>query len=247
MARTAINLYSVRELNEPLLNIIDRVANAGYDGIQFSGELRNVSATAVRKKLDETDLTTVGAHIDIGQLEGNLDETTRTYHDTLGCGSAVVPYLDESQFTTATDADRTADRLESLAARFHDRGWALHYHNHAHEFTKLGTGTAIERLIDQTDYLGIELDVGWAFYSGHDPANFIDRYGDRINLVHMKDVTTDTDSRTPFCEIGVGDVNMHSCAAAAHAAGAEWLIYEHDQPDDPVASIDVGATFINSL
>ncbi|PSP71903.1 sugar phosphate isomerase/epimerase, partial [Halobacteriales archaeon QH_6_68_27] len=38
MVRTAINLYSVRELDLPMPEILDRVAAAGYDGVQFSGD-----------------------------------------------------------------------------------------------------------------------------------------------------------------------------------------------------------------
>ena len=32
-----MNLYTVRELNEPLLDVLDRIADAGYDGVQFGG------------------------------------------------------------------------------------------------------------------------------------------------------------------------------------------------------------------
>jgi len=62
-------------------------------------------------------------------------------------------------------------------------------------------------------------------------------------LIHMKDMTADGE----FAEIGEGVVDMAGCAAAAADAGGEWLIYEHDEPADPAASIDAGAEFLESL
>ncbi|WP_229380144.1 hypothetical protein [Haloterrigena salifodinae] len=42
-------------------------------------------------------------------------------------------------------------------------------------------------------------------------------------------------------ELGDGEVDTDACAAAARDAGAEWLLYEHDEPSDPVASLGYGA------
>jgi len=49
------------------------------------------------------------------------------------------------------------------------------------------------------------------------------------------------------CEIGEGDVAVAACVEAARAAGIEWLVYEHDDPTDPAASIDTGAAFLKSV
>jgi len=80
---------------------------------------------------------------------------------------------------------------------------------------------------------------------GENPAELIERYENQVDLVHMKDMDTSVDRG--FVEIGTGDVDMEACADAADDAGATWLIYEHDQPEDPAASIDAGADFLNDL
>ena len=244
MVKTAINLYSVRELDEPLLDKLDRVAAAGYDGVQFSGGLDDADPAAVVEKLAETGLEPTGAHIGIDELEGDLEATHDLYAETLGCGSAVVPYLDETHFETAAAVDKTAERLAALAADAEAYDWPVHYHNHAHEFVDLGGETAFERFAELAPDVGLELDVGWALVGGYDPAALIERYADRIDLLHMKDMAVET---RDFCEIGEGDVDMQACADAAREAGTEWLIYEHDQPDDPAASIETGAAFLDSL
>ena len=244
MAKTAINLYSVRELDEPLLDILDCVAEAGYDGVQFSGGLRDADPAEVVAKLDETGLEPTGAHIGIEELEGDIEATHELYTETLGCGSAVVPYLDETHFETEAAVEETAERLAALATDAGRHDWPVHYHNHDHEFVDLGEETAFERFAELAPGVGIELDVGWALVGGFDPTELIERYADRIDLLLMKDM--DVESKD-FREIGEGDVDMQACADAARDAGVEWLIYEHDQPDDPAESIETGAAFLDSL
>ncbi|WP_225336443.1 sugar phosphate isomerase/epimerase family protein [Halomicrobium urmianum] len=245
MVRTAINLYSVRELDESVEEILDRVADAGYDGVQFSGGRTwgEAGPEKIREKLDETGLEVTGAHVGIDELEDDQEATVEAYR-TLGCDSVVVPYLDATEFESTDAVDQTIDRLQLLQDQLEDYNIELHYHNHDHEFVDLGEHTGFDRLIDGTSEIGFELDVGWAAAGGSDPVELLDRIGERGPLVHMKDV--DLDTNTPV-EIGTGDVDMEACARAASEAGADWLIYEHDFPSNPTVSIERGAEALSLL
>lgn len=244
MAQTAINLYSVRELEEPMLEIVDRVADAGYDGIQISGGFRDATPEEVANRIEERGLAVSPAHIGIEALEDDLETTVEDYKDTLGAPGAVVPALSEDHFDSADAVDRTAERLTALADELSAHGWDLHYHNHAREFVDIGEETALERIIRQVKDVRIELDVGWALVGGMDPVEFINEYGDSIDILHMKDMDA---GKEEFREIGEGDVDMAACAEAGHNADVEWFIYEHDDPADPATSIDAGAAFLNDL
>ena len=246
MARTAINLYSVRDLSEPFSDILGRAADAGYDGVQLSDGFQDASPEEGRDRMAELDLSATPPHIDIESLEDEVEATLREYEETLGTSSVVVPYLGEEHFESAEKVDETARRLLDLAEALDEYGWDLHYHNHAHEFTDLSGETGLERLLRQTgDDLLLELDVGWALVGGVDPVDFIETYGNRIELLHMKDMVTSEERG--FREIGDGDVDMEACAQAGHAAGVDWFIYEHDQPVDPIKSIATGGKFLNKL
>lgn len=242
MARTAINLYSVRALDEPLLAVLDRVADAGYDGVQFSGGGGDATVPAVRSKLDETALDVAAAHVGLEALEADLDATAAAYA-SVGCDGVVVPYLEEANFESVDAIQAAADRLSALVGRLADRGLALHYHNHAHEFDTVEGERALDRLLAAAPAVGLELDVGWAAAAGDDPVARIERFGDRIALLHAKDMRLDPRA---FAEIGEGDVPMADCLAAATAAGVDWLVYEHDDPADPVASIERGAAYLDA-
>lgn len=241
MTRTAINLYSVRDLEEPTTAILDRVADAGYDGVQFSGGVGE-DIDAVRRALADHGLDVTPAHVSVGDLEADFEETLARY-DELGCDGVVVPWLPPEVFANEAAVSETVDHLARLADRVRAAGFSFHYHNHDQEFQSVGATTGFDRLISETDFC-IELDVGWALVGGHDPAALIEMIGDRGPLVHLKDV--DSESGTPV-EIGTGDVDMQACADAARSVGTEWLIYEHDHPEDPVESIEHGAQFLASL
>jgi sugar phosphate isomerase/epimerase len=247
MTRTAINLYSVRELDEPMEKILDRVAAAGYDGVQFSGGFRDATPAEAAAKLDEHGLDPAPAHVGAETLEDDLDATLEAYRDTVGCGGAVVPHLGEQHFESASAVDETATRLSELAGTLAEADWSLSYHNHDHEFVDLDGEQALERLLAASEGVDLELDVGWAQVGGVDPVEFVEAHGDRIDILHMKDMDVEAGPRGDYREIGEGDVDMAACAAAGADAGVEWLVYEHDKPEDPAASIDAGAAFLNAL
>jgi sugar phosphate isomerase/epimerase len=238
--QTAINLYTVRNLDEQTLDILERVAAAGYDGVQFSGGFGDATIGEVADALDDLGLGVTGSHVDVSDLESDPDGVAEQCA-RVGSDSVVVPYLDADQFETRAAVEATADRLDDIAAAFVDRDLPVHYHNHAHEFTDLD-GTTGYDLLGDLSAVDLEVDVGWVETAGHDPVAVLDRYADRVDLVHMKDMT-DGD----FCEIGDGDVDMAACADTARAADASWLIYEHDDPDDPAESIEAGAAFLQDL
>ena len=240
MVRTAINLYSVRDLDLPMDEILDRCAAAGYDGVQFSGGFGGLSAQELADHLDDLDLAVTAAHVDVDELESDPAEVV-DFHETVGADGAVVPWLGPERFESREATLETADRVDGMGADMQEHGFDLHYHNHDHEFAAFDDTTGFEVFADHTDAL-LEPDVGWIETAGHDPVEILERYGDDIEIVHMKDMDDGE-----FCEIGDGDVDMQACADTAREIDAEWLVYEHDQPADPAASIDTGAEFLADL
>ncbi|MDG5759070.1 sugar phosphate isomerase/epimerase [Natronococcus sp. A-GB1] len=243
MPKTAINLYSVRDLDNSLSEVLERVADVGYDGVQFAGEYSPLydDPDALAETLDARRLEATPPHVDIETLENDRDAVREAYAP-LGIDGVVVPWLDPERFESATAVDETAARLDALAADLAEDGWELFYHNHDHEYADLDEGAAFERFLESTD-VGLELDVGWALAAGDDPAERLRKLEGRVRTVHLKDM--DLGGTEPaFAELGEGDVDVQACVEAAADAGAEWLVYEHDDPDDPAASLAHGAAFL---
>lgn len=245
MPKTAINLYSVRALEESITQVLDRVGNAGYDGVQFAGEYSPLHGNpeAIAETLERHGLEVVPPHVDIAALEDDREAVLEAF-DSFDIDAVVVPWLDAEHFQSTAAVDAATKRLNALAADLADDGLSLHYHNHDHEYTDLDGEWAFDRVIHGTE-IGLELDVGWALIGGDDPAERIRTLGNRAELIHMKDMTTGVNPE--FVKIGDGDVDMQACARAAEAVDTEWLVYEHDDPADPATSIEHGVAFLNDL
>jgi sugar phosphate isomerase/epimerase len=237
--RPAIQLYTLRDLDESLPDLLRRVGETAFEGVEFAG-LGGSTPKDIRDALDDAGLDAAAAHVAIENLDTNFDATVDAYRE-LGCDRIVVPYLDESYFASETDVTDTARRLTELGAQLDAHGIALGYHNHDHEFADLDGASAFDLLAEETD-LDLELDVGWASAAGRDPVDLLRHLRGRVPVVHLKDATGDRP-----VELGEGDLDLDACVEAASEAGTEWLVYEHDEPDDPEESLAHGAETLASL
>jgi len=244
MVDIAVQLYTLRSLDAPLPELLDRVGAAGFDGVEFAYRVRESPIDDVLTALDRNGLEAASAHVSIDLLEDEYAETT-AFYDRLGVDTLVVPWLDPNHFETTAAVDAVAKRLDGLARRLADDGFRLAYHNHDQEFATVDGTYAMERLLSRTDNrVGFEIDVGWALVGGADPVALIDRYADRITHVHAADVDVD---RGASVALGNGDVDLDSVITSARRADVEWLVYEHDDPSDPVASTENGAKTLEEL
>lgn len=239
--RTAINLWTLRNVEEPLPRILEHVADAGFDGVQFSGGLRDTSVSALGETLETTGLDVTTPHVGFDQIEDDFEATVDTY-TSLGCTSLTIPYLDPACLDDAAAVQSTIDRLTQLQARLANCDLELHYHNHDAEFEAVAGQLVFDRLLDETT-LQLELDVGWVSEAGSDPIERLRQVEDRCTFVHMRDVTADGGD----AELGDGVVDLGACAETAHDIGAEWLIYERIDPPNFIASLEHAAGFLGEL
>lgn len=244
MTRTAIQLYTLRNLEEPLPETLERIAETDFDGVELAFSAADVDLDAVSATLDRTGIKIAGALVSRRQLEESLAETI-TMAEQLDYDTIGLSWLDEEHFATAEAVEQTAELLTSFGNRLSEHNIQFLYHNHDQEFVDVGSRKAYDLLVDAVGpSVSFELDVGWAAAGGHDPVELLERLDGRAPLVHLKD--TDTARRVPV-EIGNGDIDMEACAHAAREAGAEWLVYEHDFPDFPVRSLHHGAETLSQL
>ena len=240
--RTAIQLYTLRDLEHSLPDLLELVADTDFDGVEFAG-LGGTDPEQVAATLSKTGLDVAGAHVPIEELSENFEETVETYR-AIGCETLVVPLLEAKQFQSVEAVTETAQQLDDLAHRLLGMDMRLCYHNHDFEFVSIDDGDAFDRLVAKTGDVGFELDVGWAKAAGRDPVALLEHLSGRVPLVHLKDVAVESNDPT---ELGNGDLESAACVHAARRAGTEWLIYENDDPEDPETSLFHGAEMLESL
>ena len=283
-ARAAIQLHTLRATDAPLPETIRRVADAGFEGVEFAGAFLESDPHAVRDALDDVGVTPVAAHVDLARIEGNPEAVAdRLRH--AGCRHAVVPHLGGGFFRTNADVDAIARRLDALAGRLDNYGVRLSYHVSREPFRppldRVGLGrlarlpspgiawrvaaealdrtirgaartldvTAFDRLVDRTDDLTFEVDVGWVAAGGHDPVAVFDRLGDRMSLIHVADVRRTARFPPAYESVppGAGIVDLDRVLDAALERDVEWLVYEDDDPTGPDAAIEHGRSLFERL
>lgn len=234
--RLAIQLYTLRDLDRSTPELLETVAKRPhYEGVEFAGLDPEESAGAVASALDDTGLSVAGAHVDLEAVEDDPDGVAGAYHRA-GCTEHVIPSYEHDAFESEAGASRAGDRLAVLEDRLPE-GAQLHYHNHTFEFTPTEEGTTFDAFAGAADGIGLEIDTGLANHAGQDPVALLERYGDRVSLMHLTDSRPD-DEDALHVDPGEGSVDIAACIETADDAGVEWVIFEHGLTEDPIASME---------
>ena len=226
----ALQLYTIRdETARDFKATIHRVAELGYNGVEFAG-YGDLSSDEMAALLAETGLRVAGSHVRWDALENDLEREIN-YCLKIGSRHMTLPYMGNEWYTGGKLAT-LASRLNEIGRTAQEKGVTFSYHNHAHEFAQSDDGRYfLDMLLDSTDpnYVKLELDSYWAAYAGVDPIAYLHKRAGRVALIHLKDMTPE---RT-FTEVGAGTLNIQGICKAAEESGVEWYIVENDAPTIP--------------
>lgn len=164
----------------------------------------------------------------------------------------------DQAYASAENYRLYVDLLDRIGAMFRKSGIIFFYHNHHHEFAKVGSGTFFDIMVNHSnpDHLAIELDVCWLAHAGQNPAAMISRLGKRAPLIHLKDrkpgIATATGPGWPktdiFAEVGSGALDIPGILRAAHKAGVSHVFVEQDStPGDPVLSLAKSYAYVQKV
>ncbi|AHI56677.1 sugar phosphate isomerase/epimerase family protein [Listeria ivanovii] len=240
-AKIALQLWSVKEACElDFFGTLEKVAEMGYDGVEFAGYYGK-SAHEIKAKLAELGLEVAGSHISKEQLEADLDNVI-LFEKELGNRHIVCPYAD---FETEEEWFEFSKQLQVITQTINEAGLALSYHNHAHELERLSNQTSLEMLLENVPGMNVELDTYWLEYAGVGVIPFIEKYQQRLPLVHIKDRSAKQKESTI---IGEGVLDIQGYITAALNSGSEWLIIEQEAfEEDPLISVSRGRDYLASL
>jgi sugar phosphate isomerase/epimerase len=205
--------------------VFRRLRDMGYRNVEpFT--LSGLTAAQYRDLLDEYGLKASARHVDVGTPANpsNFDQILAD-NRTLGIkyfGSGGTPNL-------ATEAEwiAYAQYLNALGERARKAGQTLMVHNHNWEFEdRFGDRTAFDILMANTDPRNVvfQLDLYWAERGGADPVELLQRYGNRIQLFHVKDMRA-SDRRIEI--VGEGIIDFPEIFAASKGP-VRYYVVEHD-------------------
>ena len=251
MVKTAIQLYTLRHIEESVPEIVTRVGESSFDGVEFwAAHLEAFEDESVIEEtaaaLDETGLEVAGWHLGADSIEEEFDRLVEIC-DAVGCETLVVPTYDSEQFQTREGVEGAADRLAGLAADLDEHGIDLLYHNHTFEFGEIEGGVAFEAFVETADgRFEFEPDVGLATHAGYDALDLLDLVGEQEPVVHLTDANPD-DSDALHANVGTGVVDVDACAKKAAEYGAEWLVCENGVTEDSLEALEHGSVAFAEL
>ncbi|MFD6176836.1 MULTISPECIES: galactose-binding domain-containing protein [unclassified Isoptericola] len=226
--------YSGTPSAETLDRVLGEVANAGFTNVEPYNHPYSMPVDEYQAILDKHGLEVSNSHgsTDRDSWPATVANAVALGQDYIGSGGMAGGY------GTYEEAVATARYADELGRYAHENGAnKLVLHNHQSEFTtrypdpETGEMVSAWQVIEEnTDprYVTFELDVGWAADAGIDVPSWIEEYGDRIELLHVKDaVNVNAEGDMRQVALGTGDLDLPAIIAAAEPY-VHYYTYEWD-------------------
>ncbi len=270
MMKVALQMFSVRtELAKDPAGTMQKVAALGYHNWEtFPFDPQSPYNYGLALPLDEAkallrdlDITIIGNHLMQPDLVAeNRDELKKNldYQAAIGCRSPGLAAI----FVPDRDGVlRCCDDMNAAAALCRERGMRFHFHNHWHEFQLMdGDKYMMDIIMENTDpaLVDMEVDTYWATRAGLDPVEVMRRYGDRLTMLHQKDIKPEAEPNLNFfakrdrhepvldvdlwrqitqpyqqdyCEVGTGIMDIQRIIDAGNELGVQYISLEQDYTD----------------
>ena len=253
MAKIGSPLFIFREeCKKDLIAVIEKLAQIGYDGLDFMALFGN-KPSAVKNKLDSCGIEAAGGHIQFEAFVSNTSQLIDDYKE-IGCGHITVGAPPEDGMPDGVNYTRTLEEFARMGEAVNAAGMKLFYHNHAKELKKSANGkTILENILDdmRPDLLYCELDIGWIGIAGEDPAYYLKKYKDRCPALHFKDYIPSGAAKDGFLfrPTGYGVMDNAALYELSKACNPEWYIMDHDDAyeRDSYFDLSISLDFFKNL
>lgn len=143
------------------------------------------------------------------------------------------------------DYREVAEQFNEMGEACRDAGLQFGYHNHDFEFETMEGTTPMDIILEETDpeLVVIEMDIYWWIDGGADPLAYIERYPGRFPLCHVKDRTADGE----MVDVGDGAIDFAAIFERSDEAGLEHYFVEHDEPEDPMETVQRSYEYLREL
>jgi inosose dehydratase len=244
---------------------IEDISSLGFQGIQLrANAFKDFSSTAelrdllAKHHLKMVALSSGSVRIDPALEADEIAKHTanaKFVHDVGGLYLQVTDQRPKDRPVVTADCVRLGKMLTEIGKRTADLGITLGYHNH---MSSLGERPEdVDQILQAADprYAKLELDVAHYFEGGGDPAKAIEKYGDRLLFLHIKDLETLPDASVAnakayrFVELGRGRVDLPAVFNALQRVNFRgWAVVELDavpnKSSSPKQSAEISKKYI---
>ena len=182
----------------------------------------------------------------------------------LGAHYTGIAWLKESKADAVTlkVVDEAADILMKACPQARAAGLQLYYHIHGYELQPMADNkTFFDSFVSRIDYncVRLEADIFWVTYAGADPVQFMNKYRNGVELLHIKDMSQQVSTgvftgadfmpsdmpANDWAAVGKGKIDYKSVFQKGKEIGVKWYILEMDKYDgDVYAAVDSSLAYI---
>lgn len=235
-----LQLYSLRGefASQGVPETLKTVDNYGVRYVETAGTY-NLSTERFTELLKEHNLEAVSGHFPYDLYKSD-PEAVAKQAKAMGLKYAGCAWI--SHKGGSFNADNARDAIEvfnKAGAVLKKHGIQFFYHCHGYEFAKHGDGTFMDMIIQGTDpeNVAFQMDVYWVVHPGQDPVEWLNKYGSRWQLMHLKDMRKgikgnlsgqgDVKNDVP---LGTGQMDWPAILAAAKKVGVKQYFIEDESP-----------------
>ena len=228
-------LYSARN-EKSLDDTLKTLKQLGYAQVEgWGGQFADPAALA--QSVKNAGLAMPTAHLGFTQLQDT--DAALKMADTVGISTLYSPAPPSADYREGkADWARLAADLGKIADTITAAGKGFGYHNHHWEFVKLSGGkTPMELILEASPNMQWEMDLAWVVKAGEDPVAWMDKLGNRISAIHVKDIAPagENADEDGWADVGQGTLDWKKLLADARAkTKAQYYVMEHDKPSDAI-------------
>ena len=230
-ATLGVQMFTLRKYTQDAASLDDALARVhaiGYRCVQPSA-FGDIPPEQVAELCAKHGLEIGGTHVSWERFQDDLDRVIAE-HTLWQCRHTAVGFIPPATYLSIAGLERFLAELEPIARRLAEHGIDFSYHHHAHELRHFDGRPWLTHLLERApaDLLKLELDTHWIVAGGGDPVQWINDWGHRMPLVHLKDFTLDEAFKRNFAPVGAGNLNWPMILDALARHPVEYCFVEQD-------------------
>ena len=232
-----LQLYSVNQDMKDVDASLAKVAAAGYNVVETlrSPQCFGLPAEEFKALCDKHGLQIISTHHSIAldpEKEAEIMEQWKEVFkglNVMGAKYCVIPSFKLGE--TIEDLQAVCDYFNKVGALAKEYGLKLGYHNHAFEYEVVDNQVKWEYMIENTDPESVffQMDVYWTTKGGKNPVDYLKKYPNRIQMLHIKDDLVIGES---------GKIDFEAIYNQFYANGYSDFVVEQEMPRGPKDASD---------
>lgn len=232
-----LNLFSIRNLIKTEQDFLDtaiKLREMGYSSMQYSGG--EFIPERIARVSKAAELPVILTHVPYNRI---VDDTNALMaeHDSFNCKAIGLGALNSQLLLNESELKACVEKLNRAAEIMYNNGFVFSYHHHSFEFFKINGETVFDYMLKNAPYIRFTIDTYWLQYGGVDVAKTIEKVGNRMAFIHLKDYKIEEQLKEDgssyrfnpnFAPVGDGNINFRDIVSICNKLGMDKFIVEQD-------------------